>query len=56
MRVEKGSSVIAVLAATVLSILDVPSALSAQVALSITIAPPMLPVYVQPSCPVPGYI
>ena len=37
-------------------ILAMPSALPAQVAVSITIAPPVLPVYVQPVCPAPGYI
>ena len=37
-------------------IVAMPSATSAQVAVSITIAPPVLPVYVQPVCPGPGYI
>src|ERR1700681_1834867 len=32
------------------------SASSAQIAVSITIAPPVLPVYVQPAIPAPGYI
>ncbi len=33
-----------------------PAASSAQVSLSITIAPPMLPVYSQPMCPAPNYM
>lgn len=33
-----------------------PSAASAGVAVSITIAPPVLPVYVQPPCPTDGYL
>ncbi|MGA9751740.1 MAG: hypothetical protein WBS54_08120 [Acidobacteriota bacterium] len=36
--------------------LALPAASSAQVALSITIAPPMLPVYSQPMCPASNYI
>src|SRR5258708_26062136 len=32
------------------------SASSAQVLVSITLAPPLLPVYVQPAIPAPGYI
>ena len=32
------------------------SASSAQIAVSITIAPPVLPIYVQPAIPAPGYI
>jgi hypothetical protein len=34
----------------------VPQAAHAQVAVSITIAPPVLPVYTQPPCPQPGYL
>ncbi len=56
MRVEKRFSVIAAVAAIVLIIPAVPSGLSAQVAVSVTIAPPVLPVYVQPPCPATGYI
>jgi hypothetical protein len=36
--------------------LALPAASSAQVSLSITIAPPMLPVYSQPMCPAPNYM
>ncbi len=36
--------------------LALPAASSAQVSLSITIAPPMLPVYSQPACPAPNYM
>lgn len=36
--------------------LAVPAVSHAQVAVSVTIAPPPLPVYVQPACPVDGYL
>ena len=36
--------------------LTAPAVSSAGIALSITIAPPVLPVYVQPPCPVDGYL
>ncbi len=36
--------------------LAIPASTFAAVAISITIAPPLLPVYVQPPCPVEGYI
>jgi len=39
-----------------LVMLAVSAALQAQVAVSITIAPPALPVYEQPVCPAPAYI
>jgi len=39
-----------------LAMLAVPVASSAAVYLSVEIAPPPLPVYVQPICPGPGYI
>jgi hypothetical protein len=40
----------------VLAILAMPAASSAQVAVSITIGPPALPIYEQPICPDAGYI
>jgi hypothetical protein len=39
-----------------LVLLAVPAASFAGLAISITVAPPVLPVYVQPPCPVDGYI
>lgn len=39
-----------------LALLVLPSAASAGVAISINIAPPVLPVYVQPPCPTDGYL
>src|ERR1700726_4988759 len=39
-----------------LLLLFVPAASHAQIAVSITVAPPALPVYVQPICPADGYI
>ena len=44
------------LTATLLATLTTSSAVSAQVVLSVTIAPPALPVYAQPVCPGEGYI
>src|SRR5271163_786200 len=44
------------LAAILMAISAVAPSASAQVALSVTIAPPVLPVYEQPSCPVEGYL
>ena len=49
------SSKLAVLAAVAFSI-TAPQASQAGIALSITIAPPILPVYVQPPCPIEGYL
>src|SRR4029077_3627733 len=40
----------------VLMMLAMPGSLSAQVAISITVGPPALPVYEQPVIPGPGYI
>jgi hypothetical protein len=40
----------------VFAIAATPSTASAQVVLSVAIAPPALPVYVQPVCPGEGYI
>ncbi|HXW17771.1 MAG TPA: hypothetical protein VEJ39_05690 [Candidatus Acidoferrales bacterium] len=37
-------------------LLAMPSTASAQIGVSITIAPPALPIYVQPICPEPGYM
>src|ERR1700692_4249456 len=37
-------------------LLIIPSASFAQVAISVAIAPPSLPVYAQPPCPVEGYM
>src|ERR1700690_83548 len=37
-------------------VLGMPAALPAQVGVSITIAPPALPVYAQPICPGPGFL
>jgi hypothetical protein len=45
---------LAALAALLLSVAPRPS--QAGIAVSITIAPPVLPVYVQPPCPQPGYL
>ena len=42
--------------ALALVMLAVPAASQAQIALSITIAPPELPVYVQPAIPAEGYL
>src|SRR5579862_5143389 len=42
--------------ALALPLLIAPAAASAGVAVSITIGPPALPVYVQPPCPVDGYL
>ena len=39
-----------------LSILAVPASSPAAVFLSVTVAPPLLPVYAQPVCPGDGYI
>src|ERR1700726_721357 len=39
-----------------LLLLFVPAASHAQIAVSITVAPPALPVYVQPICPAEGYL
>ena len=39
-----------------LAFLVLPSVASAGVAISITVAPPVLPVYVQPPCPTDGYL
>ncbi len=39
-----------------LVMLAIPGASSAQIAVSITVGPPALPVYVQPICPGDGYI
>jgi hypothetical protein len=39
-----------------LVLLAIPATSSAAVAISITVAPPVLPVYVQPPCPADGYI
>lgn len=39
-----------------LAMLMVPGILPAQIGISITVAPPPLPVYVQPPCPVDGYL
>jgi hypothetical protein len=44
------------LAASIASLFCLPSAASAGVFVSITIAPPALPVYVQPPCPTVGYL
>ena len=44
------------LTVALLGIFASPSAVSAQVVLSVTIAPPALPVYAQPVCPGEGYI
>jgi hypothetical protein len=44
----------AIIVALALCVMPVRS--SAGIAVSITIAPPILPVYVQPACPAPGYI
>ncbi len=38
------------------AVLAIPSAARAQIGVSITIAPPILPVYEQPLCPEAGYI
>ncbi len=43
-------------AALAVSLCAVPVKSSAGIALSITIAPPVLPVYVQPACPMEGYL
>ncbi len=50
----KSNLKLATLALTLFAAL--PSASQAGVAISITVAPPVLPVYVQPPCPVEGYI
>ena len=47
---------ICVLLSLVLAMLAIPARSSARVGISITIAPPLLPVYVQPVCPGDGYI
>jgi hypothetical protein len=39
-----------------LAMLVAPAVSSAQIGVSITVAPPALPVYVQPQCPVAGYL
>jgi hypothetical protein len=44
------------LAAVLLAILAIGSTASAQVAVSVAIAPPALPIYAQPVCPGDGYI
>ena len=51
-----GLSTCIALAATLFVIPATPSTASAQVVLSVTIAPPILPVYTQPVCPGDGYI
>ncbi len=51
-----GLSTCMALAATLFVIPATPSTASAQVVLSVTVAPPVLPVYTQPVCPGDGYI
>jgi len=51
-----GLSTCITLAATLFVIAATPSTASAQVVLSVTIAPPVLPVYTQPVCPGDGFI
>jgi hypothetical protein len=42
--------------ALALLLLVMPQASKGGVAISITVAPPLLPVYTQPPCPYPGYL
>jgi len=44
------------LAAVLLAALPLMSSASVLIGVSVNIAPPVLPVYVQPPCPSPGYI
>ena len=52
MRIQRGICALLV----TFAMLAIPSASSAGVFVSVTIAPPALPVYVQPACPGDGYI
>jgi hypothetical protein len=51
-----GLSTCFALATTLFAVSAAPSTASAQVVLSVTVAPPVLPVYAQPVCPGEGYI
>src|SRR5271154_2029627 len=51
-----GLSSLFLAAAMLFAIPATPSVASAQVVLSVSIAPPMLPIYVQPACPGDGYL
>ena len=51
-----GLSICFALATALFAVSAAPSTASAQVVLSVTVAPPVLPVYTQPICPGEGYI